>query len=383
VRPGQDEEREREHVKKGIPCWMTLSWPAMALTLLLLISCDRPPAPADQVHPASPQKVLEDRSIPGGGRILFLPSRAPGYEWHGIGILEADGSTQWFPADHLTFPYWDPADSTHVLAIPHGGSRTRSFEVVAESLRLVGSWRTSDFMTLPSTDGGKLAYTPVARSGRPRYDVIRLVDRSSGTTRTLRSGGLVPLEWTPDGRLLAAPQRGGDLVLWNPTSGVVTPFGSHRLSGFSWAPDGRRFAAVIVHDGEDPAHAVVIGAPGGRIVDRVSTRRLWVEMPTWSPDGGRIAFIVRGPEPRGHRTATLHVYDIARRIHSVVARSVSDAFWASWSPDGRWLLLADWTRNRWLFVAADGSERRPYPWLGAFPRWCCPSSPGWVPIPAS
>jgi hypothetical protein len=364
---------------------MAISEPAATLVFLLLISCEgRLAPPGDQRSSASGELVAEHRSIPGGGRILFVPSRAPGHEWDGIGILEADGSTYRFPADRLTFPYWDPADPTHVLTISfEPRSRARSFEPAGTSLRPVGSWPASEAMTLPSTDGETIASTPIARSGRPRYGVIRLVDRSSGTTRTVSSGGLVPLQWTPDGRLLAFHQRREELVLWDPASGAVTAFATPQLSEFSWAPDGRRFAAVLNRGGHDPAHAVVVGSPDGRIVDRVPIGRLWVRMPTWSPDGGRIAFIVRGPEPRGHRTATLHVYDVAQRTHSIVARGVSDAFWASWSPDGRWLLVADWTRDRWLFVAADGTERRPYPWLGNFPRWCCPSSPAWVPIPVS
>jgi hypothetical protein len=69
------------------------------------------------------------------------------------------------------------------------------------------------------------------------------------------------------------------------------------------------------------------------------------------------------------------VYDLALGIDSIVARPISNARWASWSPDGMWLLVDDWTRKRWLFVASAGDVQYPRPWLGAYPRWCCPSSP--------
>lgn len=368
---------------------MKLSRPPAALLLLLLIACEAgsaPPAPSEQV-PATPtgSPRRQDLSFPGGGRILFVPSRAPGYTGHGVGIVEADGSVRRFQTARSTFPYWDPAASDRLLTLSYGSRpQAHSYEIAGDTLRLVGSWRTSgNPFTLLSVDGETISFTPLDRSGHPLIDRLRLVERTTGTTTSISSGGLVPLDWTPEGKLLAAPWSGGDLVVWDPATGATKPFGPSRLSSISWAPGGNRFAAVIALGREDPRGVVVIGAPDGHIVDRISVGRRLLEMPTWSPDGGRIAFIVRGSGRTGHRTASLHVYDVARRLDSVVARPVSDAFWASWSPDGRWLLVPDWTRTRWLFVAADGSERLPYPWLGNFPRWCCPSSPAWVPVPGS
>jgi hypothetical protein len=374
---------------KGIEIGMKLSWWSVSLVWLLVIACNpvsTPEAPSTPVAASSSvPSSSRDLSVPGGGRILFLPSEAPGYSSHGIGILEADGSIRRFPAGSNTFPYWDPAALDRLLTLSHGDRpRARSFQIVGDSLHLVGAWRTSETFTFPSADGESIAYTPIDRSGLLRNDVLRLVDRSTSTGTSIRTGGLVPLSWAPGGRLLAEPLTGGDLVLWDPVTGATRPFGAGRFSAVVWAPGGDRFAAAIGRGGPNPWGAVVIGGPGGRIVDRLSLGRRWVEMPTWSPDGSRIAFIVRGPGRTGHRTASLHVYDVARRLDSVAAHPVSDAHWASWSPDGRWLLVADWTSNRWLFVAADGSERIAYPWLGGFPRWCCPSSPPIsVPIPRS
>jgi hypothetical protein len=326
-----------------------------------------------------------DLAFPGGGRILYVSSEGPGYDWGGIGFIEANGAFHRVPGGgFLTLPYWDPSAPDRVLTLSNGSRpETRSYEIDGDSVDLVGSWRTSELMTLPSSDGETIVYTPVDRSGHPLTGVLRLVDRSTGRVSTVRSGGLVPEGWTPDGKLLAYPWSGGDRVVWDPWTGAETPFGPGNLSSVSWAPDGSRFSAVIARGGPNPRGAIVIGDPVGEVADRLPVGPRWVEMPTWSPDGTQIAFIVRGLGRTGHRTASLHVYDVDRRVDSIVAHPVSDAFWASWSPDGRWLLVADWTRNRWLFVAADGSERRPYPWLGDFPRWCCPSSPAWVRVPAS
>jgi hypothetical protein len=361
------------------------------LVWLVVAGCEVAPireAPSQQVSRPSPEASSRDPDLafPGGGWILYVPSDGPGHDWLGVGIIEANGAFHRVPrSGYLTFPYWDASAPERVLTLSHGSRpEARSYEIEGDSFRLVGSWPTSELMTWPSPDGRTIAYTPLDRSGHHvRSDILRLVDRSTARVSTVRSGGLVPEGWTPDGRLLAHPWRGGDRVIWDPWTGAKTPFGPGDLSSVSWAPDGRRFAAVIAHGGQNPHGAVVIGDPDGVVTDRISLGPRWVEMPTWSPDGERVAFIVRGPGRSGHRTASLHVYDVDQRIDSVVARPVSDAFWASWSPDGRWLLVADWTKSRWLFVAADGSEHLVYPWLGEFPRWCCPSSPSWVQVPAS
>ncbi len=252
-------------------------------------------------------------------------------------------------------------------------------------MRRIGSWRTTEVWTFPSLDGSTIAFTPVDASGRPRYDLLRLVDRSTGRRMTVPSNGLVPIGWTPDRELLAAPLTGGDLVRWDPYTGTTTPFGSGGFSDIAWDPSGRRFAANVYREGSGSVRqvSVVIGTRRGRITTRIRTGRQSVGMPTWSPDGRRIAFIVQGSGRRGHRNASLHVYDIRLGIDSVVARPVSNARWASWSPDSEWLLVEDWTRRRWLFVAAAGDVQLRYRWLGAYPRWCCPSSPDWVPIPVS
>jgi dipeptidyl aminopeptidase/acylaminoacyl peptidase len=358
---------------------MVLSRMLIASLLALSVNVAQPAASVDPSPPTvGGVRGRPDLGFPGGGRILFLPSRAPGYQRHGIGVVESDGTVRRFPMTPYAFPYWDPAAQGSLLVLSSTvHPSARSFEIVGRRLVRIGRWPSSDAsFTYPSLDGRWLAYTPFRRNGHLWSGVLRIVERSSGSTRTIRFGELVPRGWAPDGRLLASPWNGGDLVLWDPTTGATTPFGPGRLAQIVWAPDGNRFAAVVARGGEDPRGVLVIGAPGGRVVDRVLVGRGWLETPTWSPDGNRVAFIIRGGYGgSGQRSASLHVYDVQTRIDSVAAHPISDTFWPSWSPDGRWLLVADWTRDRWLFVAADGSEEHEYPWLGDMPRWCCPSSP--------
>jgi Tol biopolymer transport system component len=86
-----------------------------------------------------------------------------------------------------------------------------------------------------------------------------------------------------------------------------------------------------VKEGHDAFGVVMVGGRDGDVDRRELLGRRWVELPTWSPDGRRIAFIVRGTGREGHRTASLHVYDVDTRVDYEIARNVSDAFWAAWS----------------------------------------------------
>jgi hypothetical protein len=350
---------------------------SLVALVLVLVACEPAPVPHARQTPTLTPSGDSDRSFLGGGRILFLRSTGPLYAWRSIGLLTSDGTLRTYPKRSRAFPYWDPGSRDRILMLPYGEPLvTRSLRIVGDSLVPVDAWRTVE-LPLPSLDGTMLAFTPIDRSFRPRYGALRLIERSTGRRSTVHGRRLVPLGWTPDGALLAVPMKAGRLVRWDPRTGATLRFGSASGPGYDsvvWDRSGHRFAAnaIASHGGRS---RVVVGDPYGRVTGIAWVGSGIVETPTWSPDGSRIAFIVRGPGRQGHRRSRLHVFDLTLRIDSVVADPVSDTFWASWSPDGAWLMVDDWTRDRWLLVAADGERIVPYPWLGSFPRWCCPSSP--------
>lgn len=225
---------------------MRLPSVAAVIALVLLVACEpstpSPRRPTNSASPTSPNAGAVELSFPGGGSILFRPSRGPGYISHGIGVVRSDGLVRRFAAGLWTFPYWDPATPGHILTLSFESKpQARSFRIEDGQLRSVGAWRTSEgTFTFPSPDGRTIAYTPFGPE-RLRIGILRLVDRATGSSRTIRSDDLVPEGWTPNGKLLAAPWFGGDSVLWDPETGNTTPFGQRRLGSIVWAPDGDQF----------------------------------------------------------------------------------------------------------------------------------------------
>lgn len=347
------------------------------LLVLSLAGCEsggeRLPRPSHEQTPLNQRHVF-----PGGGQILFMPSSAPGYGgWRGIGIVQGDGTIQRFPTERFTFPYWDPARAGDILTLSFSPRPVaRTFGLTGDRLTLLGKWRTSDGnFTYPSLDGRWLAYIPFDSRGHLETGVLRVVNRTTSKVRTIRSGTLVPLGWTPQGRIIAAPWAGGPAVLWDPRTGHRSPFLHGRrfeLANIAWSPGGGLFAALANGQRWD---RIVVGTAAGRIVHTVVLGGSFYGTPSWSPDGTRLAYAERGFGHHGERHSALHVYDLRSETDRVLTRNVSDVSSVSWSPDEQWLLVEDWTRDRWVFVSADGQRTVGYPWLGDFPRWCCPSSP--------
>jgi hypothetical protein len=315
-----------------------------------------------------------DLTFPGGGLILFQSADGPAYERRGFGVVTSKGRVVLRSMQNV-LPYWDPARNRRVITVSYNGRRAvRSYWLREGAFVSGGRWPTqSENFVSFSLDGRYIADIPFRRDGRMITGEARIIDRGSGAVRHIHLGGdLVVEAWTPDGRLLALPWSGGGDAVVDPVTLTRESFESMDPV---WAPDGRTFAVNIARRGGRDL-GIGIGRDGElRSRTWVSGGHRFVETPTWSPDGRRVAVIVRGGGTHGERTADLVVIEATTGVTSVIARRVSDAWWVSWSPDGEWMLVDDWTRDRWLFVSADGKKKIAYPWLGASPRWCCPSSP--------
>lgn len=154
--------------------------------------------------------------------------------------------------------------------------------------------------------------------------------RKEAATKLSVDDDTVPLSWSNDGRWLVLGNSQNDsnwrISLYDQTSAVSVPV---PLSGLcsepSWAPDGRKFVTSMAGKG-----IVSVDVAGSDpIVAPLTPSGL---CPSWSPNGGRIAFAERKPN-----AGVWVMGSDGQHAHRI--ESKLDPVSLSWSPDGQNLLV--------------------------------------------
>lgn len=225
---------------------------------------------------------------------------------------------------------------------------------------------TATLAVIAVAGGGLLKTSPpaVVASASPSTSVPRSPTPSAFTITRLGHNGLI------------AAVHEGALVLVDPASGKTTKVlvprpnddtNPYAVSDVTWAPDGRRLAYVS-HDGP----IFVIDTSTG-VSERILDCGIEADgcSIAWSPDGGRIALMVRGQlqliDPDGGNRQVLHQF----------AGYVTQP---TWSPDGLRIAGVEGDtsvpdRGRGLFaIDRDGSNLTPligpFQGIGTFdPAW--------------
>ena len=121
----------------------------------------------------------------------------------------------------------------------------------------------------------------------------------------------------------------------------------------SWSPDGARIAFtsnrgdnydIYTMNPDGSAQQLLIGLPA------------WDEYARWSPDGGRIAFVTTD-QVDGVWNSEVFVATIGGGRQRVTFNTAKDE-WPTWSPDGNWLACSSDRDGEWdiYIFRADGSD---------------------------
>jgi serine/threonine-protein kinase len=253
------------------------------------------------------------QSLDGGSLLLFSAIGTSG-KWHDSKVVLRDLTTgdrytvieggaygHYVPSGHVVYVNEDGT----ILAVPFDlGARSTTGEAVpVESGVLVGQWGGGASFAV--ADAGVLAFV---RGNTWERHLHQWFDR---TGRRLSQ--------------LGPPMTGA----W----------------GLEIEPGGRRIATSLLSNVNDDVHFLEEGMVTPRRVTFDAASEGW---PAWSPDGARIAWQSDAGEGHGQRLFTTEVDGGGEP--EILYESDNGVFPRSWSPDGRWLAVAEGSPDTGLDV---------------------------------
>ena len=303
--------------------------------------------------------------------VLTLVCSAMGLE-RGYGVVEHERKR----ASEPRAPQWFP-DEAHIAFSHHGAV----YVIDSTGLRLQlvdGGGDELDLAYAPSVspDGSRIVYSAYEQSSpllfwKDESWEIVTAKHDGSDRRRLTSNHTIEINpvWSPDGTSIVFGSRrlivsvmaadGSDLrSVVNPIDVVWSSFkGPPVLS-----PDGSRIAFLVKKTGVG-RFTYVVGADGTgltRLEDETG-------LPAWSPDGRRIAFAKRGDDSPSGTLFGIHTIGLdglePHEIISFPALRLSVTNSMSWSPDGSAILFGPY------FIAADGSAVWRLPGPGNQASW--------------
>jgi Tol biopolymer transport system component len=287
--------------------------------------------------------------------------------------------------------------ATAILTVLIGlASRAPAADVgVVPSTLVLQVWRAGGFGqwsidTMDLVSGRVATISDVGRAPTWSRDGSRILFHATGQLGSMNADGgdvvMTPLppgipalieypRWSPDETkvLLASPtDRSRDIYLVDLVAQTVTALAPHpRNDAYpDWSPDGQRIVfgsgrdAVVVPKALRASDIFTMDLGGDDLVNLTNTDGLAALMPTYGPDGQRIAYVSMRPD---HSMDLWVMNADGSNQQQLTAFLSAMVTFPSWSPDGRRIIFSVMdlrgvdAGDRLYVVDVDGSNLGPLP----------------------
>lgn len=255
-----------------------------------------------------------------------------------------------------TTPVWSP-DGRRIAFIHRDGNDSQVYLMNADgtSQRRLTTDPGSHASPAWSPDGREVIFV-ATRDGESQ--IVAVSDTGTRRDLTRPPGERRNPAWSPDGRLIAFQSKAGsgpfDLFVMGADGTnlrqVPTPsFGLQPdVTSFAWLPDGRLAYTNRSGTAQESLAVTNVDGTGQRFLGTASS-------PAWSPDGGRLAFVLSRVGG-----AQIDVRDSAGGTPVRLTDPLVISVRPTWSPDGRQIafLIIDGGTVTLTVMDADGSHKR-------------------------
>lgn len=264
---------------------------------------------------------------------------------------------------HL-FPTWSPDGKRIAFFRTRGEHGLWVMSADGRNLRKIPTSTSDDFLDLSWSRSGRILYS----SSSIGLQALVGIRPDTGQRRLLVSDATQP-RWSRDGRQLAFVRHVGRAgtfeVLVSDDSGAnVRNVTRHPAADElpSWSPDGSRIAYSTERGGDEALVDVYTSSSDGTDPRPLAVGPENEADPDWSPDGSTVLFARFPPFREKPPPGDVYAIDIATGVERRLTDHPATDELARWSPDGRSIVfMSERTGRRQLFLMnADGSDQRPF-----------------------